>query len=56
MAPIHGRLLNQEILADINDINDVQVDVFDNEDDESVEGESVTKPAVTEAKKSYLNS
>ena len=35
---------------------DVQVDVFDIEDDESVEGESVTKPAVTEAKKSYLNS
>ena len=36
----HRRLSNQEILADINDD---QVEVSDNEDDESAEGEPATR-------------
>ena len=40
VATTHGRLLNQEILANIN--ND-QLEVSDKENDESVEGEPATK-------------
>ena len=44
-----GSLSNQEIHADINN---VQVEVSDNEDDESVEGRSVTKPRIEETSSS----
>ena len=42
----------QEILADISDD---QVKVSDNEEDESVEGEPVTKPGIEEARKAIQN-
>ena len=51
VATTHRRLSNQEILADINDD---QVEVSDNKDDESVEGEPVTRN--WRSKKCYSNS
>ena len=48
VATTHARLSNQEILADINDD---QVDVSDNENDGSVEGEPVIKSGIEEARK-----
>ena len=53
VATTHGRLTNQEILADINDD---QVKVSDSEDDKSIVDEPVTKPGIEEARKSYSNS
>ena len=48
VATTHGRLSNQEILADINDD---QVDASGNENDGSVEGEPAIKPGIEEVRK-----
>ena len=48
VAITHGKLSNQEILVDIN--HD-QVDISDNENDGSVEGESVIKPGIEEVRR-----
>ena len=53
VATTHGRLSNQEMLADIN-VD--QVDISDNEDDKSVKGEPVAKPGIEEGRNAIKTS